>query len=93
MVRIRRSVMLCEKTWTMSGEMENFSEWVRARLLANDEHEIERFVELLTKLSTQRLVCILLARLQDEERRGIDMNETKDNLMPALLAAALEGMN
>jgi len=34
-------ITLCDKTWQMAQEKPNFSEWVRAQLLANDEKRKE----------------------------------------------------
>ena len=34
-------ITLCDETWRMAKQMPNFSRWVRAQLLANDEHQIE----------------------------------------------------
>mgnify|MGYP003641588645 FL=1 len=35
-------ITLCDETWKMAQEKPNFSEWVRAQLLASDEKEIEK---------------------------------------------------
>ena len=35
-------ITLCEATWKLAMEKENFSEWVRAQLLATDEKRIEK---------------------------------------------------
>jgi len=35
-------VSLCDETWALAMEKENFSEWVRAQLLATDEKRIEQ---------------------------------------------------
>ncbi len=34
-------ITLCEATWKLAMEKENFSEWVRAQLLATDEVTIQ----------------------------------------------------
>ena len=35
-------ITLCDKTWALAKEKKNFSEWVRAQLLASDEVEIDK---------------------------------------------------
>tara|TARA_R110000737_G_scaffold101530_1_gene135205 strand:+ start:101 stop:280 length:180 start_codon:yes stop_codon:yes gene_type:complete len=35
-------ITLCDATWKLAKEKENFSEWVRAQLLATDEDKIEK---------------------------------------------------
>ena len=40
-MRVSKVVSLCEATWQLAKEKENFSEWVRAQLLATDETRIQ----------------------------------------------------
>lgn len=35
----QKAVTLCDATWKLAMEKENFSEWVRSQLLASDEKE------------------------------------------------------
>ena len=35
-------VSLCDETWKLAMEKDNFSEWVRSQLLATDESRIEQ---------------------------------------------------
>jgi hypothetical protein len=85
--------MLCEETWALSGEMENFSEWVRARLLANDERTIDAFAEKLARVPTRRLIAITLARIQQEARDAPgDQPQTALEAEVALMAVLMEGM-
>tara|TARA_R110000751_G_scaffold197448_2_gene302557 strand:+ start:63 stop:242 length:180 start_codon:yes stop_codon:yes gene_type:complete len=37
----QKMVTLCDETWTMAMKKPNFSEWVRAMLLADDERRKE----------------------------------------------------
>jgi len=38
----QKVITLCDETWKMAQEKPNFSEWVRAQLLANDERRKEQ---------------------------------------------------
>jgi len=37
----QKVITLCDETWRLAQEKPNFSEWVRAQLLQNDEERIE----------------------------------------------------
>jgi hypothetical protein len=63
MVRIPKNLSLDKRTHAIASEMDDFSGWVRARLLAWNEDGHGPFVRHLQEVSTRKLVAILLERI------------------------------
>ena len=62
-MRIPKNISLDEQTHALASDMDDFSGWVRARLLAWSEDGHGPFVRHLQEVSTRRLVAILLGRI------------------------------
>lgn len=62
-MRIPKNISLDETTHAIASDMDDFSGWVRARLLAWHEDGHQPFIRHLQEVSTRRLVAILLGRL------------------------------
>jgi len=92
-MKVQRTISLDERTAEIAGSMNNLSQWVRARLLALEEGRLDEFAEIMSRMPTRRLIAILLARIGDEERRGVDHTNAMKDAESALLAVMLEGMS
>jgi len=73
-LRIPKNISLDPETAKIAGEIEEFSAWVRARLLAWDEGSLDEFAEALARMSTPRLMAMTLARLTDKRGDPVDMD-------------------
>ena len=62
-MRIPKNISLDATTHEIASEMDDFSGWVRARLLAWQEDGHQPFIRHLQEVSTRRLVAILMGRL------------------------------
>jgi len=71
MPKISRNVTLCSESWGAAEEMLNFSLWVRERLLKVGTEVI------IEEMSDRRILAILLARIQNNEKFGFDSNYTR----------------
>lgn len=91
-MKVQRTISLDERTASIAGSMNNLSEWVRGRLLALEEGSLDEFAETLARMPTRRLIAIVLARIGEESRRGVDHTEAMKDAEAALLAVMLEGM-
>ena len=70
-MKVSKTVCLDERTAALAGSKKNLSEWVRARLLEEEENAIteeslDEFTLHLAALPTYRLVAITHNRLQAE---------------------------
>lgn len=72
LMKVQRTISLDERTAKIAGSMNNLSEWVRARLLAWDEGSLDEFAEALARMSTPRMMAMLLARLTTKHGQPID---------------------
>jgi len=67
--KISKNVKLCLDTWDIASDMDNFSLWVREMLQGHDE-----WVRI-ADLSDRRILAILLARIQSNEKFGFESPE------------------
>jgi hypothetical protein len=70
-MKVSKTVCLDERTAMLAASKNNLSEWVRARLLEEDENaiteeEMDDFTRMLAELPTYRLVAMAHNRLQAE---------------------------
>ena len=72
-MKVQRTISLDERTAKIAGSMNNFSEWVRARLLALDEGTLDEFAESLARMSTRRMMAMVLHRLTTKTGQPVDM--------------------
>jgi len=66
MPKSSRNVTLCGESWQIASEMSNFSLWVRERLLMVGREVI------VEEMSDRRILAILLARIQNNEKFGFE---------------------
>jgi len=69
MTKTSRNVTLCHDSWKAANEMPNFSAWVRARLLSVGKEV------LVEEMSDRRILVILLARIQNNDKFGFESDE------------------
>ena len=80
MPKTSRNVTLCTESWEVANDMLNFSRWVRQRLLMVGREVI------VEEMSDRRILVILLARVQNNDKFGFESDEVKFllEMMPKL---------
>ena len=71
MPKTSRNVTLCSESWEVANDMSNFSRWVRQRLLMVGREVI------VEEMSDRRILAILLARVQNNDKFGFESDEAK----------------